>query len=157
MKKIPLVIVCIFFLTSSAFSGEGTRLLHQPDINAESIAFIYAGDLWIAPVSGGEAKRLTSHPGTESYPKFSSDGRWIAFSGQYDGNTDVYIIPAAIPTGETNFLRYQRTVDFRKNSQYLRSRLRHTHPTEAALRIRPFPTRSGPGDATGADERLLSG
>ncbi|MCJ7628072.1 MAG: hypothetical protein MUO50_06750, partial [Longimicrobiales bacterium] len=69
-------------------------MLHQPDISADRIVFVYAGDLWTAPANGGEARRLTAHIGTESSPKFSPDGRWIAFSGQYDGNTDVFIIPA---------------------------------------------------------------
>lgn len=72
----------------------GTRLLHEPDISASHVVFAYAGDLWTVPAAGGEAKRLTAHAGDESSPKFSPDGRWIAFTGEYDGNGDVYIIPA---------------------------------------------------------------
>ncbi|MFC1553337.1 PDZ domain-containing protein [candidate division KSB1 bacterium] len=95
MKKISIFItvLCLLIVTSS-FAADNTRLLHQPDINSDIVVFVYAGDLWTAPVNGGEAKRLTTHQGTESSPKISPDGKWIAFSGQYDGNTDVFIIPS---------------------------------------------------------------
>ena len=85
--------LCVL-MVSAAHAEDGTRMLHQPDISADLIVFVYAGDLWTAPAEGGVARRLTAHIGTESSPKFSPDGNWIAFSGQYDGNTDVYIIPS---------------------------------------------------------------
>lgn len=94
MKSLFLGFGLCILMISGLHAQEGTRMLHQPDISAEQVAFVYAGDLWTAPASGGDARRLTAHIGTESSPKFSPDGRWIAFSGQYDGNTDVYIIPA---------------------------------------------------------------
>jgi len=59
------------------------------------INFTYAGDLWTAPSSGGSALRLTSHPGVEVFGKFSPDGKWIAFTGQYDGDEQVYVVPTA--------------------------------------------------------------
>jgi len=71
---------------------EETLLLQQPTISAEHIVFRYADDLWIVPREGGDAARLTSSPGRESSPQLSPDGRWVAFSGQYEGNTDVYLI-----------------------------------------------------------------
>ncbi len=71
-----------------------TRLLRFPDIRGERVAFCYAGDIWVAPASGGAATRLTAHPGLELFPKFSPDGKWIAFTGQYDGDEQVYVIPA---------------------------------------------------------------
>ena len=71
-----------------------TRLLRYPDIHRNRIAFVYAGDIWTVPVSGGTASRLTSHEGLELYPKFSPDGRWIAFSAEYDGTRQVFVIPA---------------------------------------------------------------
>ncbi len=70
------------------------RLMRFPDISQDAVVFVYAGDLWTAPRAGGSARRLTSHPGDELYPKFSPDGKWIAFTGEYDGNPDVYVIPA---------------------------------------------------------------
>ena len=71
-----------------------TRLLRFADISKEKVVFAYAGDLWIASREGGAARRLTSAPGDELYPKFSPDGKWIAFTGEYDGNPDVYLISA---------------------------------------------------------------
>jgi len=71
-----------------------TKLLRFPDIRAEQVVFCYAGDLWLAPSTGGDATRLTAHPGLELFPKFSPDGKWIAFTGQYDGDEQVYVIPA---------------------------------------------------------------
>lgn len=75
--------------------AQGTQLLRQPTLSATDIVFIYANDLWKVPKSGGDAIRLTSNEGSESSPHFSSDEEWIAFSAQYDGNTDVYVIPAS--------------------------------------------------------------
>ena len=72
-----------------------TRLLRFPDLHGDQVVFTYGGDLWTAPASGGVAARLTSHPGLERYPRFSPDGQWIAFTGQYDGDEQVYVIPAA--------------------------------------------------------------
>jgi tricorn protease len=71
-----------------------TKLLRFPDIYLEKVVFTYGGDLWTAPASGGTAVRLTSHPGLEVFAKFSPDGKWIAFTGQYDGDEQVYVMPA---------------------------------------------------------------
>jgi tricorn protease len=71
-----------------------TRLLRYPDIHGDRIAFVYAGDIWTVAASGGTAQRLTSHEGLELYPKFSPDGRWVAFSAEYDGTRQVHVIPA---------------------------------------------------------------
>ncbi|MFC1783146.1 PDZ domain-containing protein [Planctomycetota bacterium] len=93
MKKLCFsMIVCLCIISITA-AQQGTRLLHQPDISQDNIVFVYAGDLWTVSVAGGQATRLTAHIGTESSPKFSPDGKWVAFSGEYDGNNDVYIIP----------------------------------------------------------------
>ena len=72
-----------------------TKLLRFPDVHGDRVVFVYAGDLWMAPTSGGSATRLTAHPGLEMFPKFSPDGQWIAFTGQYDGDEQVYVIPAS--------------------------------------------------------------
>ena len=69
-----------------------TRLLRNPSISANHIAFEYGGDIWIVARVGGDAKRITSFPGQETSPALSPDGRWIAFSAQYGGNRDVYIV-----------------------------------------------------------------
>ncbi len=69
-----------------------TCLLSQPAISAKHIAFIYADDLWIADRDGKNVRRLTTDTGVESHPVFSPDGKTIAFSAQYDGNTDAFTI-----------------------------------------------------------------
>ena len=71
-----------------------TRLLRFPDLSGESVVFCYGGDLWKASTEGGTAVRLTAHPGQELFPKFSPDGKWIAFTGQYDGDEQVYVMPS---------------------------------------------------------------
>ncbi len=70
-----------------------TKLLRFPAVHGDRVAFTYAGDLWTAPVTGGSATRLTSHPGQELFARFSPDGKWIAFTGQYDGDEQVYVVP----------------------------------------------------------------
>ncbi|MGB9335312.1 MAG: PDZ domain-containing protein [Candidatus Acidiferrales bacterium] len=70
------------------------RLLRFPDVYKDKIVFSYAGDLWLVPTSGGIARRITTNPGLELFPKFSPDGSHIAFTGQYDGNPNVYTIPS---------------------------------------------------------------
>ncbi len=88
-----LILSCILFLTSSIFS-QGAQLLREPTLSGEHIVFVYANDLWKASRDGGDAVRLTSNEGQESTPHFSPDEQWIAFTGQYGGNTDVYVMPA---------------------------------------------------------------
>jgi tricorn protease len=70
-----------------------TKLLRFPDVRGDKVAFCYAGDLWLANSSGGTAWRLTTAPGQELFPKFSPDGKWVAFTGQYDGDEQVYVVP----------------------------------------------------------------
>lgn len=81
-------------LAPQDLNAQGTRLLRDPDVGPDHIVFVHANDLWLAPRAGGDALRLTSDEGAETDPAFSPDGRWIAFTGQYAGNTDVYVIPA---------------------------------------------------------------
>jgi tricorn protease len=83
--------VMLLGLLLSATSAQ-TKLLRFPDISGERVVFTYGGDLWTAPSSGGSAIRLTSHPGIEVFGKFSPDGKWIAFTGQYDGDEQIYVV-----------------------------------------------------------------
>ncbi len=90
---LQLFVAMILGLSTTRLEAQ-TKLLRFPDIHGDKVVFCYAGDLWIAPSSGGEAFRLTAHPGLELFPKFSPDGEWIAFTGQYDGDEQVYVIPS---------------------------------------------------------------
>lgn len=85
------------------------RLMRFPDISGERIVYSYASDLWVTDRSAGTTLRLTSHQGGESKPKFSPDGQWIAFTGTYDGNADVFVMPAE--GGEPKRLTYEGTQD----------------------------------------------
>jgi tricorn protease len=80
---------------TTAPTTSDTKLLRFPDIHGDTVVFTYAGDLWKAPTAGGTAVRLTAHPGVEVFGRFSPDGNWIAFTGQYDGDEQVYVMPAA--------------------------------------------------------------
>jgi tricorn protease len=85
---------CALAAGSQAAAQAGPRIYQQPAISRDLVAFAYAGDLWTAPRSGGRATRLTTGVGVESNPIFSPDGQTIAFTGEYDGNTDVFTVPA---------------------------------------------------------------
>src|SRR2546422_978780 len=79
---------------ASAPDGRLTRMLRTPAVSATHIAFAYANNIWMVERAGGVARRLTSFQGPTSNPKFSPDGKWIAFSSEYGGNPDVFVIPA---------------------------------------------------------------
>ncbi|HSB19584.1 MAG TPA: S41 family peptidase [Anaeromyxobacteraceae bacterium] len=87
--------LCLALPAPRARAAEDARLLRFPDVHGDTVVFSHGGDLWSAPVSGGPARRLTSGEGLELFPRFSPDGKWIAFTGQYDGSFDVYVIPAS--------------------------------------------------------------
>jgi tricorn protease len=106
MKHLALL---LFVLISAYLNAQGTQLLRQPTISDTFIVFVYADDLWKVPINGGNAERLTSNEGYEYSPHFSDDGKWIAFTAAYDGNTDVYIIP--VTGGEPKRLTWHPGAD----------------------------------------------
>jgi tricorn protease len=86
--------IALVALSAGALQAQiDARMLRQPDVSSTHIAFVYAGDIWVVPKSGGTAQRLSSPNGEESVPRFSPDGSTIAFTGNYDGNADIYTIP----------------------------------------------------------------
>ena len=87
----------------------GPLLLREPAVGRTHIAFSYAGDIWIVPREGGEARRLTAGQGTARNPRFSPDGSTIAYTAKVDGNTDVYTMPAS--GGVARRLTYHPGVD----------------------------------------------
>lgn len=93
--RYSFLLLLTFILINNSYpqKEDESRLLRFPDISKDKIAFVYAGDIWIVDANGGTARQLTSHEGIELFPKFSPDGKWIAFSGEYSGNRQIYIIP----------------------------------------------------------------
>src|SRR5438128_11876071 len=96
MKK-TILVLSLLLLTASICFGQtsDTLLMRNPTLSKTHIVFGYAGDLWIVSREGGEAGRLTNGVGTEATPLFSPDGTQVAFTGEYDGNVDVYVVPSA--------------------------------------------------------------
>src|SRR6185369_7601983 len=95
-RRIPVAIAASLMLmwaASGARASTTSAYMRTPDIHGNEIVFAAEGDLWLVRDTGGIARRLTTHPGTETFPRFSPDGKWIAFSGEYDGNQDVFVVP----------------------------------------------------------------
>lgn len=92
ISKTVKALIVSSFLFLGAKAQQETLLLRNPDISETHITFVYAGDVWIADKNGKNPRRLTVNPGVEQNPMFSPDGQRIAFTGNYDGNTDVYVV-----------------------------------------------------------------
>lgn len=93
-RTVGILGLALAVLLAAAPAAAQTKLLRFPAIHGETVAFTYGGDIWTAPATGGVARRITAHPGKELFPRFSPDGKWIAFTGQYDGDEQVYVVPA---------------------------------------------------------------
>ncbi len=96
-------------LTTQAAAAEPTLLLRSPSVSGDHVAFVYAGDVWVADRDGAHPRRLTIHPGVESDPFLSPDGGHVAFTGHYDGNADVYVVSTA--GGQPERLTFHPTDD----------------------------------------------
>lgn len=106
MKKCFILVFLMAFVFGTY--GEEARLLRFPHIQGNKIVFSYAGDLYTVDATGGTARKLTSDIGYEMFPRFSPDGKYIAFTGQYDGNTEVFVMPAE--GGQPKRLTYTATL-----------------------------------------------
>ncbi len=109
IRRLIFFALLLCLSSSGLASAEETRLLRHPTVSRDSVAFEYAGDLWIVPRAGGQARRLTSTPGVEIDPYFSPDGAQIAFTATVAGNTDVYVVSAA--GGDPKRLTYHPGLD----------------------------------------------
>src|SRR5262249_54508729 len=87
-------LIAVAFAGRPAANGTPTKLLRMPTVSATQIAFAYANNIWTVDRAGGMARRVTSFQGQTINPHLSPDGKWIAFSGDYAGNVDVYVVPA---------------------------------------------------------------
>src|SRR6266545_7699202 len=94
LVRVLALIALATLLSTPACAQIDARMLRQPSVSKDQIAFVYAGDIWLVPKKGGAAVRLTSSPGEESFPRFSPDGTKVAYSASYDGNVDVYVVPS---------------------------------------------------------------
>src|SRR5881394_3175234 len=93
MLRNLLILAALLAPAADAAAQVDARMFRYPAVSADKIAFVYAGDIWLAPKAGGTAIRLSSPAGEETFPRFSPDGTKIAYTADYDGNADVYVIP----------------------------------------------------------------
>ena len=107
MKRFLTLLLLTTACVAASAQNDEARLLRFPATNGTDVVFSYAGDLWTVPIQGGQARRLTSHIGYEMFARYSPDGKTIAFTGEYDGNREVYSIPAT--GGEPLRLTYTAT------------------------------------------------
>lgn len=92
---VKMRLLSLFMLLSfTSLALDDARLMRFPDINGNQIVFVYAGDIWTVDANGGDARQLTSHKGLELFPKISPNGQWIAFSAEYSGSRQVFVMPA---------------------------------------------------------------
>lgn len=108
IKQFSFVILISLLSISICISQQETRLLRFPAISGDNVVFTYAGDLYYVSAKGGVARKITNQEGYEMFAKFSPDGKQIAFTGQYDGNTEVFLMPAT--GGEPKRLTYTATL-----------------------------------------------
>ncbi len=109
MNKLKITLFALFLFAGLFVRAEETLLLRSPSISDQHVAFVYGGDIWIADRDGSNARRLTVNPAFEQNPVFSPDGQRIAFTGNYDGNTDVYVI--SIQGGEPQRVTHHPAAD----------------------------------------------
>lgn len=117
-----LVFVLLAALAGSDVAGQvNAQLFRYPDVSSSHISFVYGGDIWVVPKQGGTAIRLTSSTGEESFPRFSPDGKTLAFTATYRGNADVYTMPVAggLPTRLTWHAMADRVVDWHPNGNQI--------------------------------------
>ena len=116
-----LIIMAVAFCSLQAIAQVDARLFRYPDVSATQISFVYGGDIWIVPKSGGTATRITSSTGEESFPRFSPDGKTLAFTATYRGNADVYTMPVSggVPTRLTWHAMPDRVVDWHPNGNQI--------------------------------------
>ncbi len=110
--KFQFVLIALLFTCISSYAQINARLFRYPDVSENKITFTYAGDIWIVNKNGGLANKISSPSGEETWPKFSPDGSKIAFTANYDGNEDVYLIPVSggIPARLTYHNAYDRVL-----------------------------------------------
>ena len=117
--RITLILLLFLAELTSALAQVNARLFQDPDVSENHITFVYAGDIWVAPKSGGTAFKLSSPAGEETMPRFSPDGSRIAFSGNYNGNTALYVVASmgGLPARLTYHAHTDRMLDWSPDGQ----------------------------------------
>ena len=121
MKRYLLLISLTLIFSYGVIAQIDARLFRYPDVSHNKITFVYGGDIWIVPKTGGIANRVTSSPGEESFPKFSPDGNTIGYSAYYNGNVDVYTMPTTggIPNRVTYHSISDRMVEWYPDGNHI--------------------------------------
>ena len=155
---IAATLAALSLVATAPEANAQTRFLRQPDVSATQIVFVHANDIWTVGRDGGDAMRLTSSEGAETDPAFSDDGEWIAFSGQYGGNTDVYVMPAG--GGQPQRLTWHPSADivqgWMPNGQILFQSGRLGQPTKL-WQFYTVPRSGGLPAPTGTPQAFLGG
>jgi len=146
MSSRPLLLLLFLSFSLSPLSAQGSRLLRDPTLSQDHVAFTYGADLWVAPRDGGLARRLTATPAVESGPHFSPDGRWIAFSSNRSGVPSVYVV--SVDGGEPIRLTWYPASSYAQGwtndgQRVLYSSTRETAPT-GYERLWTVPPEGGP-------------
>ena len=120
MKRV-LVLIAVICAGQLSFGQVSAKLMRDIDVSDKQITFVYGGDIWIMPKEGGTAIQVSHSPGEELWPKFSPDGRSIAFSASYNGNQDIYVMPVTggLPTRVTYNSYSDRMVDWHPDGEHL--------------------------------------
>ena len=120
MKRIVLILL-IFCISESIQAQISAKLMRFMDVSETQITFVYGGDIWVMPKAGGTAIQVTNSPGEESWPRFSPNGKEIAYTANYNGNQDVYVMPVTggVPTRVTYHSFADRMVEWHPDGEHL--------------------------------------
>ena len=134
MRRITFI-SCIFFIFSLTSLQAESFLMRYADVSADNIVFTYEDDLWLVPINGGMAKRITRSDGAEVFAKFSPDGSMLAFTANYDGGSDVYVmdVNGGIPKRLTYHPAQDLVIDWFPDGKYILFRSRREWPYRAEM------------------------
>ncbi len=121
MKKFLFILCSSLILFYPTYGQISAKLMRYMDVSDTQITFVYGGDIWVMPKTGGTAIQVTHSPGEESWPRFSPDGKSIAYTASYNGNQDVFIMPAAggVPTRVTYQSHGDRMIDWHPDGEQI--------------------------------------
>ena len=131
--SLPTILVLAFVSAAGTAVADVTHLMRYADIHADRIVFTYEDDLWTVSATGGDASRITNHPGAEVWAKFSPDGSRLAFTGEYDGGRDVYVMDSrgGVPVRLTWHPADDRVLGWTPDGEDVLFRSRRVYPSRA--------------------------